>query len=245
MKAIILAAGQGIRLRPLTDDIPKCLVPFKGRPLVARSLDALVDIGVKEIVFVVGYKYEKIVAMFGNVYRDRKVTYVVAKDFATTNNIVSLWVAREAVDASTFMLLEGDLMYDPALLRDLFYNAARDVAVVDDWAPGMDGSVILAEGTEAKSLVLKKDQGANFNHSASKKTVNIYKFDRETAAVIFDAIGSWVKAGKTDQYYEAVFAELIANGKLRLSVQPIKPHRWAETDTIEDLQLAEKIFTES
>lgn len=244
MRAAILAAGQGVRLRPLTDNLPKCMVPFAGRPLVARQLDALAEAGIGEVVFVVGYRAEQVSNHFGDKYRGMRLSYVIAKDYASTNNIVSFYVAERALLGDDLLLLEGDLLYDAPLLPSLLREPTPNVAVVDAWTPEMDGSVIVADRDRAKALVLKKDQGPDFDKPASLKTVNIYKFAKADLAKIFSETGAWVKAGRTDQYYEAVISDMLKTGKLELGVKRIAPLRWYETDTVEDLQRAAEIFSQ-
>ncbi len=87
MQAVILAAGQGIRLRPLTDHCPKCLVEVGGRPILRYQLEALADAGVRECVIVVGHRAAQVRDLFGTRFRDVSITYVENEIFDRTNNI--------------------------------------------------------------------------------------------------------------------------------------------------------------
>ena len=118
MQAVILAAGQGSRLRPLTDHCPKCLVKVQGRSLLQYQLEALRTARISECVIVVGHRADQVRAAFGSRFGDLSITYVENDVFDRTNNIYSLWLARKAITQDV-LLLEGDLIFDPELLVDL------------------------------------------------------------------------------------------------------------------------------
>jgi len=90
MQAIILGAGIGRRLRPLTNDLPKCMVAVNGTPILVNTLNILSDLGVREAILVVGHRKESITEVIGPTHRGVKITYVVNEDYETTNNIYSL-----------------------------------------------------------------------------------------------------------------------------------------------------------
>ena len=141
------------------------------------------------------------------------------------------------------ILLEGDLVFEDVLLEQLLNSPDSNVAVVDRYRPYMDGTVILPEGRVSKAMVLKKDQGADFDYSRALKTVNIYKLSgKDLSHQIVPELTRYVLEGETHQYYEAVFAELISRRVLDLSVLRTDATKWAEIDTIEDLELAERLF---
>ena len=117
---------------------------------------------------------------------------------------------------------------------------------MDEYQPHMDGTVILARNGVADSMVLKVDQGPDFNYSAALKTVNIYKFSYATMKnLVIPALDRFVANGLTGVYYEAVFSELISSSRLRLGISLVGNRRWAEIDTIGDMREAEKIFSHS
>lgn len=241
MQAIILVAGQGSRLRPFTDQRPKCLVEVQGRPMLAYQLEALHAAGIRDCVIVVGHRAAQIRETFGTRYRDMRISYVENPRYDSTNNIYSLWLARGAV-RDDVLLLEGDLVYDPALLTDLIELPCDNAAVVDRFHPFMNGTLILARGDRADTMVLKRDQGEGFDYGPALKTVNIYKFCRETMTrKLMPALGDAIAQGLTDDYYEMAIAEAIENGNIRLNVLRTGPRVWAEIDTVEDLADAQRL----
>ncbi len=242
MKAVILAAGAGTRLQPLTDNTPKCLVEVQGKPLLQYELEALDRAGVRHCVLVVGYLSEQVQRQFGHKFGNVQLSYVINERFQETNNLYSLWLAREHLDADV-LLLEGDLLFEEELLADLRGTSHPDVAVVDKFQDFMNGTAILAKGNLTASMLLKADQSAEFRYQDALKTVNIYKLCRHTIRTqVLPSLDEFVASGQNDQFYEAVFAQLIRRGQLQLAVHFTGPRQWIEIDTIEDLHEAERLF---
>ena len=241
MQAVILAAGQGTRLRPLTDRCPKCLVEVQGKPILQRQLEALSDAGLRECVIVVGYRAAQVRDFFGSRFRNLAITYVENEIFDSTNNIYSLWLARGQI-TEDLLLLEGDLVFEPGLLIDLLEVPNRNAAVVDRFQPFMNGTVIVAHGDRATAMVLGRDQPRGFDYESALKTVNIYKFSRRAVRdELMSILGDYVSQGLTDRYYEMAISRAISNGSLALHVVPTGTRAWAEVDTQEDLADAEAL----
>jgi L-glutamine-phosphate cytidylyltransferase len=125
--AIILAAGQGTRLRPLTDDIPKCMVEVAGKPLFIRQLETLKKCGIKNIVVATGYKEE--------VIPGEDVTKIFNKNYATTNMIESLLCAEKYIKGD-LIISYGDIIYSESVLKSLMENK-NDIVIASDeeWRP--------------------------------------------------------------------------------------------------------------
>ena len=242
MKAVILAAGMGTRLRPLTNSRPKCQVEVRGKPILQHQLESLAKAGIAECVLVTGYLSNQPRGHFGRRFRGVEISYVENERYDETNNLYSLWLALKEFD-DDIILMEGDLVFEDVILEQLLNSPDPNVAVVDRYQTFMDGTVILPEGRVSKTMVLKKDQGADFDYSRALKTINIYKLSgKDLSHQIIPELTRYVIEGKTDQYYEAVFADLISRGVFELSILRTEDTKWAEIDTIEDLELAEKLF---
>ncbi len=242
MKAVILAAGMGTRLRPITMSVPKCLVPVNSKPILEHQLEALLTAGVRDVILVVGYLSELVSGKYGIRYGDMNIHYVQNHIYDRTNNIYSLWLARQHLD-NQVLLLEGDLVFEPELLQRLAQTPEPNVAIVERFQPYMDGTIIQANGPRASRMILKAHQGDDFDYASAYKTVNIYKLSQETLQnKIVPCLDSYVAQQRYDQYYEAVFADLISQGSMRLAILCAALNRWAEIDTLEDLQAAEKLF---
>jgi hypothetical protein len=116
---------------------------------------------------------------FGSEYRGIKLSYVEHTDFNTTNNLYSLWPAREEFNDDV-LLLEADLVFDDLLVSEMAAMKGQNVAMVDRFQPHMDGTVMFADGSAAKSMVLKSSQGPGFDYRHALKTVNIYRLTKES-----------------------------------------------------------------
>ena len=242
MKGLILSAGMGTRLHPLTRTRPKCLVHVAGRPMMEYQLDSLRRAGVENCTIVVGYMADAVRGYFGSDYRGVSLSYVENTIYASTNNLYSFWLARAEFDDDV-LLLEADLVFDDLLVRELVLMDQGNVAIVDRFQSNMDGTVILADRGVAKSMVLKADQGPGFDYGPALKTVNIYRLSRKSLAEdIVPKMEEFLEEGRADQYYEAVFADLISAGRMNMAVMNTGNKKWAEIDTLGDLSEAEKLF---
>lgn len=124
-KAIILAAGQGTRLRPYTDHVPKCMVEAAGRPLLQWHLDVLEGCGINDINVIAGYKQEKIT--------DERVSKIVNPRYETTNMISSLFCAEEQLEGNV-IIAYGDIVYSQEVLQAMM-DDERDIVIAcdEDW----------------------------------------------------------------------------------------------------------------
>ena len=130
MKGLILSAGMGTRLDPLTRTCPKCMVHVAGRPMMEYQLDALRKAGVVECTIVVGYMADAVRDYFGASYRGLNLSYVENTVYAETNNLYSFWMARAELDDDT-LLLEADLVFDTRVVSQLVSMDESNVAIVD------------------------------------------------------------------------------------------------------------------
>ncbi len=237
--ALLLAAGTGSRLSPLTDSTPKCLVEVNGIPILERLIRSLRDHGFKRLVVVVGHLSEVIQDYLGSRYADIEITYIASPLYKTTNNIYSLWLAGKVID-EPFLLIESDLVFQPKLLKPMLQP---DRIAVSKRLPWMNGTTVtLNEQQQLDAFWLGT---VNRNDAAHFKTVNIYSFSRSTWQLIWERLDRHISAKKVGGYYESVFAEMAAEGNLSFAPVFFDADRWYEIDTLEDLSAAEKMFPRS
>ena len=244
-RAVIMAAGKGTRLQPLTEDLPKCLVEVDGRPLLLRALDELSAQGVDEAVIVVGYGGDKIREKVGKKHAGLAIHYVEALDFATTNNIRSLWDARRYLDRD-ILLLEADVVFDPEVVAALL-DVPGSGAAVAPFARPLSGTVVHRDAADrVTSFTLGAEQGPGFDADTALKTVNIYLL-REALLkdVVVPRLRRAVEDGHVDRYHETVLQEAVADGALTdLAAVDVSAHRWYEVDDHRDLDAAQFLFLE-
>lgn len=246
MKALILTAGQGKRLRPITDRIPKAMVSVNGRPLLYNTLDNLYDIGgITEIGIVVGYMADYIKSHVGDNYKGIPVKYFENKRYAETNNVVSLYTAAEFCD-DEMLLLECDVFCKKEVLELLKNSDAECAILVSPFNKAtMNGTVIETEGDIAKSLVLGAWQGPEFDYSNAEKTVNMYKFSREFVEYKYMPLLKWYVENMSEQsYYEKVLGSLLYLRECDARAVSVPESMWCEIDDEADLKRAEEQFGE-
>jgi len=244
MTAVILAAGYGSRLRPLTNQMHKTMVPVAGERIIDRIMVSLQLAKVASAVVVLGYRSGEVREYLQSRYASfMQLTFVENPDYATTNNIHSLELALESVDED-FLLIECDLFFETELLRDLIAYPWPNVALAARYRTGMDGTVVSADaGGVVEGVFPTYAQGPNFDFSGKFKTLNIYKFSGD---FLRDRLRSLVQyytsAHSTNSYYEVVLGIVIYLRSAEIRVLDVSERRWAEIDDNNDLAKAEYMF---
>jgi len=234
--ALLLAAGTGSRLNPLTDDMPKCLTIVNNTEILGRLIDGLHQNGIKRLVVVVGYLEQHIRNYLDKISRDITIEYIVSSHYRTTNNIYSLWLAKEKIQEPC-LLIESDLIFEPSLLEGMLLP---DRIAVSRILPWMNGTTITTDKGSVETFNIGSH--SKMNGSNNYKTVNIYSFSLQSWKKICKRLDYWISAGKVNSYYESVFAELVAEGNLNFQCVYFDKDCWYEIDTVEDLRECEKSF---
>lgn len=236
MRAVMLAAGMGKRLGKYTRGNTKCMVPINGRTLLEYAVDALKEAGISRLTMVVGYKGEKVKEFVRDHITGIEVDFIDNPDYAVSNNIYSLYLAREVLESDDVILLESDLIYDSSLIRRMVEDPLPNLAAVAKYHHWMDGTVALIDENRSIAELIEKK---NFSYDMIDryyKTVNIYKFSREFSCTQYlPFLHAYMQAYGTDQYYEAalrVIAYLSGSGLKAFDVAGLK---WYEIDDGQDL----------
>ena len=119
MKAVILAAGTATRLRPLTDSTPKCLLDVGNRNILSLTIDNILANGISDVLIVTGYREQQIKDFVAKAYPSLKVKYLFNKNFASTNNIYSLWMTKEQLAGEELLLMDSDILFDKNIITKL------------------------------------------------------------------------------------------------------------------------------
>lgn len=234
--ALLLAAGTGSRLFPLTQNSPKCLTLVNEKTILERLVIGLKKQGFKRLVIVTGYLENCIREFLGTKSGNMTIEYIYSPLYNTTNNIYSLWMARKIIN-EPFMLIESDLVFDSSLLDNMIFP---DRIAVARMQPRMNGSTVTINQDQ---LVKSYHNGTTTHLNEDRyKTVNIYSFSLPTWHSIVKRLNQHIAAGIVHCYYENVFSEMVADGSLSLKAVLFNNKLWYEIDTIEDLAEAEKLF---
>lgn len=233
--ALLLAAGTGSRLRPLTLNAPKCLTEVGGVPILGRLVDNLRSQGITRLVVVTGYLDHCIREFLQKNTPDMQVDYVFNPVYQTTNNIYSLWLARQAIQ-EPFVLIESDLVFHASMLKDLL---TPDRIAISQLLPWMNGTTVeLNNENSVAAFHTKRDITNNPNY----KTVNIYSLSLQSWQKVIVQLDRYVADKRLGGYYEAVFADMVSNGTLAFDAVFFDKNQWYEIDTVADLHQAERLF---
>jgi len=236
--AVLLCAGAATRLRPLTDDRPKCLLEVGGETILARAVRLLLASGVRALVIATGYRQEDVRAALAGC--PVPVTFCHNADFARTQNAVSLHHCAGALAERSFFKLDGDVLFSGAVLERLRADVAPlSVAVERRDDLGDEEMKVMVEGADIRAFGKRLDP-----RRAAGESIGIEKLDRAAGLALFAALERAVAAGRTDLYYEDVYGELIADG-LRAHAVDVSDLAWIEVDTADDLARAREWVEEA
>lgn len=209
MKAIILAAGIASRLRPLTNHRPKCLLDIKQRCLLGRTIDGLIANGIQDVTIVTGYRQEQIIEFVGENFPDLKVRYIYNEEYATTNNIYSLWLAREQFRGEDTLLLDSDVVFDPQIVKNLLAHPGSTCLALKKHQLS-DEEIKVIPDAQGKVAEISKTCSTI---DAIGESIGIEKMSGEYTQALADELDRMIQQEKqTDIFYEAAFQRLIAQG---------------------------------
>ncbi len=243
MQAVILAAGMGKRLKELTSNATKCMVEVNGVTMISRALNQLDRLGLNKIVMVVGYEGEKLKDYVKSIPLDTPVEFIENDIYYKTNNIYSLYLARQALLDDDTLLLESDLIFEDAVLDKIVNDPYPSLALVAKFESWMDGTVVtLDEENNIKSFLGKKEFVFE-DIKSYYKTVNIYKFSRNFSRSHYvPFLEAYCKALGHNEYYEQVLKVITHLEKPEIKALCLDGELWYEIDDVQDLDIAESIF---
>jgi choline kinase len=240
MKSVILAAGVGSRIRPLTDNCPKSLLKVGGHTILEMMISHIRDCGITDIVFVLGYLQEQIKDYVAQNFPELNAHFITNEQYATTNTGFSLMLARDLVDGSSFIKFDADVVFDKTILRQLI-SCDHDNALCIDKNIQLDAEeikVIIRENNR----VVKASKTVN-PKEAIGESIGIEKISADTAIQLFAELEIMMQDTQNHQeYYEAAYERLIEKD-VPFYALDISDLKWIEIDTQEDFISAEKIFS--
>lgn len=243
MQALMLAAGMGRRLGKYTEAMTKCMISVGGCTLLERTVDALKEAGIRKFVMVVGWEANKLVNFIRDNIRDMEFEFVYNHDYATTNNIYSLYLAKEHLLCDDTILLESDLVYDQSLLRRMVEASEEDLVAVAPYEQWMDGTVATLDDDGNISDFIAKKDFSFYDADQYYKTVNIYKFSREFSRKHYlPFLEAYIKAYGVNQYYETVLKVISHISNTKLHAYILRNLSWYEIDDAQDLDIANTLF---
>ena len=239
MIGVILAAGMAKRLRPLTDEKPKCLLEVGGKTLLQRTVDAMISAGIKEFVVVTGYRENMIREFLTARYPQYTINFIDNPDYEHNNNIFSLWLAMEKLHGTEVLLMDSDILCDPEAVRRVARKTVPALAMQQHELGEEEMKIVVdAEGriTEISKTCSPKD--------AIGESVGIEKMTEEYTEAIYQELRKMIlDEGLIDIFYERAFERLIPQGHTFEVVDTTDLFSY-ELDTPEDLEKASAALPE-
>lgn len=237
MKAIILAAGLGSRLRPITDEIPKCMVPVNGQPIINKQISNLLVNGIKEndIIVVGGYKSEVLEDYIKLNFPN--VSIIHNSRYAETNNMYSLYLAMKIVGDSAFLLMNADVFYDANVIGGMLSTDKENFIAVDRSQYLDESMKICVDDSSTKITHISKTISEADHYAVS---IDVYKISKEGARILYGIVKDFIEVRKDENSWTEVALDQMFDSCL------FKPYiidgKWVEIDNHDDLKLAESLF---
>jgi len=229
MKALICTAGEGKRLRPLTNDKPKSLIGVGGKTILEHMLDNLSMAGINEVILIVGYNAESVMEKIGSQYKNCKIKYYINKDYNKTDNMFSLWMARQDIEEG-IIFLNADVIFNFQILKILLSSPHPNAVAVDEKIQiGEDSMKVKIIDGKVKQISKKVEKGDAW-------AIGIYKLSPDGAKKYYQAIEDLLGQGLQGASFVKPL-EMISSF-LDINVVNIGEFPWVEIDDFNDLQEA-------
>ncbi|HEY5367376.1 MAG TPA: phosphocholine cytidylyltransferase family protein [Hanamia sp.] len=234
MKAVILAAGIASRLRPLTDDTPKCLLKVGEKSILELTIDNIIASDIDDVIIVTGYLEEKIKNFVSKKYRGLNVTYIYNEVYGTTNNIYSLWLTKESLLGDEMLLMDSDIIFDKEIITKLLASKYESCLALKRHDV-QDEEIKVKVDENGRVLEIGKEVKLE---DAIGESIGIEKFGAQTLKQLFTIIERKIVIEKNvNQFYEAAFEELADKGANIYTVDTTD-YICVEIDTAADLESA-------
>jgi choline kinase len=233
MKAVILAAGRGTRIRSVHGEHPKCLIEVDNGTILDHQLDALAMVGINEVAIVVGYEEEQIIAHV-NARRllTQRIHFIENPGFAITNNIYSLWLALDWLRGDSFIVLNADVIFDPEIL-DLAMRPQAPISMIVDplWRDETMKVIIVDDHVTKMSKKISREE-------FSGTYIGITVFSKAIQDRFFHKMQDVIAAGRVNEFFNVAVQEL-ANEGVPVGYTGTYGLPWAEIDDPVDLTFAQ------
>jgi choline kinase len=240
MKAVILAAGVGSRLAPLTNDVPKVLVPVLGRSLLFRQLDHLANAGIRseDVVIVGGYRIDQLHKQLAE--GGYKASVIVNDKYQEWTNFYSVLVAESALRGHGFLQLDGDTLLDDKILPKMI-SASGDGLFAVDTRANLDTEAMKVQQVDGRMTAVSKQLDPA---KCAGEYIGVIKISAALSLDYFTELARLAEEGITHEYYEYAVNRLMSRGDRRFAIVDVGDCRVLEIDDLADLRRAEQVLAE-
>jgi choline kinase len=237
--AVILAAGIGSRLSPLTDNCPKSLLSVGGSTILERMIRNCLSCGMSQFVLVLGHRADEIRQFVDKTFRGIRVTYVINDRYCETNTGYSQMLASAAIGVAEFVKFDADVVFDVKILRQLLDSDRQDILCIDRNIALEDEEVKVIANDQMNVLEVGKSVDPKL---ALGESIGIEKIGAGTGALLFAELSEMMESpGNLQAYYEAAYAQLVGKG-IEFYALDITGLDWTEIDTAQDFAAANEMF---
>jgi choline kinase len=240
-QAVILAAGIGTRLRPLTDDRPKCLVEVGSHTILSRLLHQLATAGIKRALLTTGYRAEAIARHLAEHPAPLEVVLIPNPIYDTTNNAMSLFKAHQATNGEGFILCDGDVVLRRGPLQALLQEACECALLVEAKQNMGAEEMKAVVNSSYKVTQLAKTLEPNL---CLGESIGIQKIGTTFAPLLWKTLSDMMQSGRDGAYYEEAFQRMIDHG-VDFAATPVAASDWTEIDDLADLEDARARFADA
>ena len=235
-KALILAAGFGSRLAPLTDNLPKSLVAVNGTPILFKQIENLIENGISDITIISGYKADILEKAVHEKWPEIRI--IESVDYAVTNNMYSAWLGHEAMGGEPFLMMNADVFFDASVIAALLSFEGAN-AIVTDIGNYLEESMKVVE-QDGRLVQISKTITPEAALGAS---IDVYKFSADGGAAFFETCRSYIEDRKELKLWsEVALNDVLERGAVSFRACPLDG-RWLEIDNHEDLAAATALFS--
>ena len=241
----MLAAGLGKRLAAFTKNNTKCMVEVAGSKLIDRAIEAIKKAGIKKFVIVTGYKADNLKQyILDNHAGELDFVFIENKDYASTNNIYSFYLAKDELEKDDTILLESDLIYDLDLIKDINDSDEINVVAVAKYESWMDGTCVTLNEDNSIHKFVEKQNMDPLKMDRYYKTVNIYKFSEEFVSKTYlPFLEAYMKIQGLNSYYETSLKYICQLPGISFKAFIMNDRPWYEIDDAQDLDIANVLFS--
>lgn len=239
MKAVVLAAGTGSRLGPMTQDIPKCLVPVGGVPIIDHMINRLVEAGIDELIVVTGYRHEVLDEHLRESQHrlGREARTVFNPRYHDYGNFYSLLAAREAVGDDGFIQCDGDVILGYDIVPRLLAVGSGSWLTIDRGVVlGEEEMKVRIDDTGRVVAINKRMDPAD----SIGESISLTRIDAALAPALFGALERMIADGETHEYYERAYEHVLGQGAV-FSYLEVDSAQWCEIDDAADLEHAHQV----
>ncbi|CAB3668219.1 NTP transferase domain-containing protein [Trinickia soli] len=239
MRALILAAGLGLRLQqPPEQQYPKCLLRFQGVTLLERHLRALRAAGVDEVELALGFQPQSIEAELDRINWHPRPNIVLNPHYDLGSVLTVHTMADALTRGGDVLLMDADVLYDEAILRALVAGASADRLLIDrDFETGDEPvKLCLKAGTPVE---LRKQLAVGLEFDTIGESVGFFRFRESTARRLAEIVAGYVASGRQNMPHEEAVRDLLLEGGRRYDVADVTGLPWIEIDFPRDVARAE------